>query len=131
MLIVGTLCAITAMNDKFHTPQWRPVRASVFIGLGMFSIFPLIHGTWLYGYTALEERMGLRWSWLQSTLYILGCGFFASCVPERWYPGRYDLVGASHQIFHFCALAAATAQLKALLTAFDHLHGTGETIGHY
>jgi len=70
--------------------------------------------------------MGLNWSILQGILYTLGGVIFASRIPERWHPGRYDYVGASHQIFHFCVLAAAAAQLKALLVAFDSLHGEGK-----
>ncbi len=32
--------------------------------------------------------------------YILGCLIYISRTPERWYPGRFDLVGSSHQIWH-------------------------------
>lgn len=30
-------------------------------------------------------------------------------MPERWYPGRFDYFGASHQIFHVCVVLAALA----------------------
>ncbi|KAF8242063.1 HlyIII-domain-containing protein [Wilcoxina mikolae CBS 423.85] len=123
MLIVGLFCATTAMNPSFNTPRWRPIRGCVFVGLGLFSVIPLLHGTFRYGFTVLEERMGLRWSIIQGVLYLVGTAVFALRVPERWRPGKYDLVGASHQIMHFFALAAAVAQLKALVTAFDFLHG--------
>jgi adiponectin receptor len=67
--------------------------------------------------------MGLRWSLLQGVMYIAGMAIYVFRVPERWYPGRFDLVGASHQVMHFFALAAAVAQLKGLMAAFDYLHG--------
>lgn len=86
-----------------------------------------MHGVYIYGFATLEKMMGLRWSFAQGFFYILGCIIFASRVPERWYPGKFDLIGASHQLFHFCALVAAVCQLKALLLAFDNLHGKVDT----
>lgn len=41
-------------------------------------------------------------------------------VPERFQPGRYDVWGSSHQIFHVLILLAAMSQLIGLLTAFHH-----------
>ena len=43
-------------------------------------------------------------------------------VPERFHPGRYDVWGSSHQIFHGLILLAAMSQLLGLLTAFHHAH---------
>ncbi|KAL4786053.1 hemolysin-III related-domain-containing protein [Aspergillus varians] len=85
-------------------------------------VIPILHGIYLYGFETLEKRMGLRWFFVQGFFYILGCVIFASRVPERWRPGRYDIFRASHQIFHLCTLAAAASQLKALMLAFDYIH---------
>ncbi len=43
-------------------------------------------------------------------------------MPERWFPGAFDLVGSSHQIFHVLVVLAATAHLVGLLKAFDYEH---------
>uniref|UniRef100_H2Z7P0 Uncharacterized protein n=1 Tax=Ciona savignyi TaxID=51511 RepID=H2Z7P0_CIOSA len=32
----------------------------------------------------------------------LGGIFFATYLPERFYPGTFDIVGQSHQLFHIC-----------------------------
>ena len=45
--------------------------------------------------------------------------------PERLYRGRFDIVGASHQIFHLHVVAAAMAHYACILTAFDHRHRRG------
>jgi adiponectin receptor len=61
-------------------------------------------------------------------LYILGAGIYAARVPERLMPGRFDIVGSSHQIFHVLVVCAATAHLTGLLKAFDYRHsGAAET----
>ena len=32
--------------------------------------------------------------------YLVGAAIYASRVPERFAPGKFDLIGHSHQIFH-------------------------------
>lgn len=43
-------------------------------------------------------------------------------VPERLSPGRFDLWGSSHQIFHVLVVLAAAVHLVGLLKAFDYEH---------
>lgn len=50
---------------------------------------------------------------------------FGSQFPEKWFPRRFDLFGASHQIMHVMVVAAALAYTKAVLEAFDYLHEHG------
>ena len=45
-------------------------------------------------------------------------------IPEALYPGRFDTVGSSHQIFHVLIVLAAMSHLRGLLKAFDYRHGT-------
>jgi adiponectin receptor len=48
-------------------------------------------------------------------------------VPERWYRRRFDILGASHQIFHLLVVLAALTYTKAILQAFDFVHGNDHT----
>jgi len=48
------------------------------------------------------------WPWLTGgALYGLGAIMYALKIPERFFPKRFDMVGASHQIFHFAVISAA------------------------
>lgn len=67
--------------------------------------------------------MGLNWMLLEGALYISGAAIYAARIPEKWSPGKYDLYGSSHQIFHFLVVAAAGTHLVGLVKAFDYLHG--------
>ena len=51
--------------------------------------------------------------------------FYASRVPERWAPGRFDLVLQSHQLWHLCVLAAIFAWYDGILRARALLHDEG------
>lgn len=87
---------------------------------------PVLHGLKIYGHTALNERMGLDWALLEGVLYIGGAAIYALRIPEKWSPGRFDLYGSSHQIFHFLVVAAAASHLVGMVRAFDYLHGKPE-----
>ncbi|KAM7053566.1 membrane progestin receptor delta isoform 1-T2 [Molossus nigricans] len=83
----------------------------------------------LYDNLPLFYRLGLCWgrghSCGQEALstshgYHLLCalltGFlFASHLPERLAPGRFDYIGHSHQLFHICAVLGTHFQLEAVL----------------
>ena len=47
------------------------------------------------------------WLWaLGGYIYIQGAIIYVVRVPERCYPGKFDLCGQSHQIFHFAVVGA-------------------------
>ena len=94
----------------------------MFVGMGLSAVFPVIHGLCLYGLELMARQIGLWWLLLQGALYILGAGIYAARVPERVWPGRFDIVGHSHQIFHVLVVCAAVAHLTGLLRAFDYRH---------
>ncbi|XP_012664109.1 membrane progestin receptor delta isoform X2 [Otolemur garnettii] len=83
----------------------------------------------LFDNLPLFYRLGLCWgrshSCGQEALssshgYHLFCAlltgfFFASHLPERLAPGRFDYIGHSHQLFHICAVLGTHFQLEAVL----------------
>lgn len=107
----------------FRTPEWRPYRAMMFIGLGVSGVFPVIHGVAIYGFQELNERMGLKFVIAQGALYILGAGIYAARVPERLSPRTFDIWGSSHQTFHVLVVMAAATHLVGMVRAFDFHHG--------
>lgn len=49
----------------------------MFIGLGLSGVIPVIHGTSIYGYAGLEERMSISWIIAQGAMYIFGAVLYA------------------------------------------------------
>lgn len=95
----------------------------MFIGMGLCAVFPVLHGLQRYGFEIMQHQIGLRWVVLQGALYIFGASLYACRFPERLHPGRYDMFGSSHQIFHVMVVLAAASHLTGLLRAFDYRHG--------
>lgn len=109
----------------FRTPKWRPFRAGMYVAYGSFGIIAFFDGVNLYGMEELMQRMQVKWVLAQGGLYVLGAVIYACRIPERWKQGTFDLVGASHQIFHVLVLMAAGTHLVGLVKAFDYLHAEG------
>ncbi|BDD56879.1 hypothetical protein MPDQ_003201 [Monascus purpureus] len=128
IISIGIGCICVSIMPKFRTPEWRPFRATMFVGMGLSAIFPVFHGLLLYGAEQMMRQIGLGWVLLQGFLYILGAVIYAARVPERLMPGQFDILGSSHQIFHVLVVCAALAHLTGLLSAFDYRHsGFAET----
>lgn len=120
---LGLGCASVSIFDRFRTPAWRPYRAGMFVAMGLSAIFPVLHGMEMYGIEEMRDRIGLIPLISQGALYILGAGIYAARWPERTAPGKYDIWGSSHQIFHVLVVLAAFTHFYGLVIAFDYHHG--------
>jgi adiponectin receptor len=120
--VIGIGCCCVSIIPRFRTSGWRPFRAGMFISMGLSAVFPVLHGLSLFGFDRMRNQIGLAWLLLQGFLYILGAAIYAARVPERLRPGKFDLLGSSHQIFHALVVLAAGAHLTGLLRAFDYRH---------
>lgn len=94
----------------------------MFVLMGLSAVFPLGHGLYLYGYQGANDRIAMNYVVAQGLLYIAGAAIYANRVPEKWAPGRFDIWGSSHQIFHVFVLIAAAVHLTGLIKAFDYRH---------
>lgn len=74
-IAVGTLTAI--WQPDFKSPEWRTLRATVFVAMGLSAVVPVLHGVKLYGAAQLQKQMGLSWVVGQGVLYILGAAIYA------------------------------------------------------
>lgn len=125
---ITTLAAATSLvstHPSFRTPALRPFRALMFVLMGLSAVFPVLHSIKLFGIAHMRQSVGLDWVVLQGVLYIAGAGIYAARVPERLAPGKFDIWGSSHQIFHVLVVAAAACHCVGLVKAFDHMHGVG------
>nr|KAG5689662.1 hypothetical protein BaRGS_026777 [Batillaria attramentaria] len=114
IFVLGSCCIVVSMWDKFAQPKFRPVRAGMFIGLGLSGVIPALHYVITDGFWHAINRAALGWLVLMAFLYIFGAVIYAARIPERIFPGKFDIW--SHQIFHVFVLAGA----------FVHYHGISE-----
>ncbi|CAG8950711.1 hypothetical protein HYFRA_00002921 [Hymenoscyphus fraxineus] len=121
---LGAGCTAASILERFRTPAWRPYRATMFSAMGLSGVFPVLHGLEMYGIENMKERMGLMWVLLQGVFYIMGAALYAGRFPERSWPGKFDIWGSSHQLFHVLVVMAGASHLYGLVVAFDYNHRT-------
>ncbi len=60
------------------------------------------------------EEKALFWHLIQFISFILSGLIFIGRIPERFFPGLFDLVGQSHHAFHLTIFLVAYSQAKAV-----------------
>lgn len=105
--IAGFMTIGVTLYPAFDAPHNRLIRAMVFVLFGTVSGLPIFHAGWLHGFSNIEYMHHAQYMFLMAGFYLLGAFFFATRLPERWYPGRFDLFLNSHNLMHICVLIAA------------------------
>ncbi len=83
--------------------------------MGAVGIIPGFHHILRYGYTMSLDSFAVHHIAQEGLLYLIGAFIYASRIPERYFPGKLDIIGHSHQIWHLFVLAAAASHYEAVL----------------
>ncbi|CAK7205314.1 hypothetical protein SEUCBS139899_008084 [Sporothrix eucalyptigena] len=127
--VLGTLAAplplwpTTTASTGFANGHHR---AALFCGFAAVSFAgPLL---WMHLTDPVDwpARVSL-WPGVLGTLLgnTAGAVAYTTRFPERWWPRRFDLVGASHQVMHVAVLAAAVAYAVGVHEALAFRRGAG------
>lgn len=117
--VLGSLTVYFVLTTGF---EYRRLRTWLFIGLGGSGVIPVTHKLITHGFDHAVYAIGARWLAVGGLFYITGALMYAEHWPECLMPGKFDIVGNSHQIFHVCCLFAALAHYVAICTAFNYRH---------
>jgi adiponectin receptor len=124
--ILSVLCLVVSTVDIFATPGYRSLRAGIFVALGLSGTVPCTHYILLEGLHRAFYDAAMGWFILMGFLYIAGAVIYALRVPERLFPGKFDIWFQSHQIFHVFVVAAALVHFHGInqiaqYTSLTHL----------
>ena len=116
----GLISATFTLQQRFRQPKYRRRRVYMYTLLGISAFMPVLQGLQLYGCKELNERMSLN-HFLGLAIWNLSGGIiYALRIPERWYPGRFDIWGSSHQIMHVFAVCGALTNERGVLRALQY-----------
>lgn len=83
----------------------------------MMGGFPMAH---MAAVTELEEISTVFYYLiLMGVMYVGGALLYAARFPERFFPGRFDYLLSSHQIFHILVFSAAIVHYKGVMGQFN------------
>lgn len=115
-LVVGLVGAIVPWQSWFNDRRNKPVRIAVFLAMCFTGLAPFTHALLSHGF---YKTVGFFGAILPSCLaYIFGLVFYAFQFPECIYPGKFDVVGHAHQIWHISIVVAILLHYQA--TFFWH-----------
>ena len=140
VVVLGTTCVIVSLWDKFGSPRLRPFRAGIFITFGLSGIAPATHYSIQNGWEKSINEAALGWLVFMGFLYISGAMLYAfrffknlhkcqinivlpSRIPERFFPGKVDILFHSHQLFHCFVIAGAFVHYHGISNMALHRHG--------
>ena len=63
----------------------------VFVGLGLSGVIPALHFVITDGFWHAVNKASLGWLALMAVLYIVGAVIYAVRIPERFFPGKFDI----------------------------------------
>lgn len=98
----GVGLAIFLMDESKQGDEYTQLRGGLFVALGLMGLGPCLHHVALVGWDRPHTNMVVMGS-----LYITGAMFYGLGFPNLYFPGKFDLVGGNHQIFHIFVVAAA------------------------
>ena len=115
LVVLCAVCLTISMWSKFNTPKYRVFRYLVFVLFGLYGAIPFVHIYFRDGYALASHAYALWGIVIMAALYIGGGALYAFRIPERFWPGKFDIWASSHQIFHVCVVTAALVHYNALL----------------
>ncbi|PKA52867.1 hypothetical protein AXF42_Ash001848 [Apostasia shenzhenica] len=110
---LGSLATLTLLAPAFSSARFRPFRAALFLAMGFSGIVPAAHALYLH-WDHRTAHLALLLELAMAAAYAAGAAIYVSRVPERWWPGAFDIAGQSHQIFHVLVLLGALTHYAAV-----------------
>ncbi len=94
-----------SFNREFTMPHKRRLRGSLFLTLGISAGIPIIHLALFSDTISGFNNFPYLFNWYAGGIsYITGALIYILRIPERFRPGKHDIWGSSHQIFHMFVL---------------------------
>jgi len=111
---------IYSFKPDFNTPAKRTLRGSLFLTLGLSTAFPILHLA-LFSWTVTGYPVGgfnLFYWYIGGICYVTGAVIYILRIPEKYRPGKHDIFGSSHQIFHFFVLMGVISHYFGCLDSY-------------
>lgn len=109
--VVGLVGAVVPWASWFNERRNKPLRIAVFLTMCFTALAPFTHSSLAHGFV----KTAVFASPIVPSLaaYIFGLVFYATQFPESFWPGRFDVVGHAHQIWHISIVVAILLHHRA------------------
>lgn len=115
--ILGIAGAILPWRESFNRADMAWFRVTFFVTLAVTGFAPVLQ---------LNYTRGAEWTFYfyapitkSMMVYFVGALIYASQVPEKWWPGSFDYVGCSHNIWHVAVVFGIVFHYFAMMEFFQ------------
>jgi adiponectin receptor len=112
----GLSGVIIPWHPFFNRPDMKWLRVAFYVTLGATGLTPAIQ---------LSYYRGTDWTYhfyepifKSLFVYLVGAVVYASHIPECWFPGCFDYLGGSHNLWHVAVLAGILFHYSAMQEFF-------------
>lgn len=115
--ILGIGGVILPWHPRFNGQDMAWARVAFYVSLGATGFLPMLQISLTRGVAQVAEFYSpIAMSIL---VYLTGAFVYASKIPERWYPGCFDYVGGSHNLWHVAVLGGILFHYSAMQEFFS------------
>jgi channel protein (hemolysin III family) len=112
---LGAIGFCVAMHPFFRHLKYRTFKTLVFLGLGFSGILPLSHLMY-----HLQHIHFIFWYLVvMGVCYVGGAIVYLFHIPERYFPGKFDIWMASHQLWHLAIFFAVLTHYLGLMHMYE------------
>ncbi len=114
--LLGVGGVIVPWHPTFNRPDMSWARVAFYVSLVISGFIPVIQlnltrgPAWCYYFYAPVAK--------SIAVYLLGACVYASKIPERWWPGGFDYIGGSHNLWHLAVLGGILFHYMAMQAFF-------------
>ena len=131
LVVLCVLCVTLSLWSRFSHPKFRPLRFAMFIAFGLYGCIPVAHIIMVHGVDYGVEKLSGLTLVLMAILYIFGATLYVLRVPERFFPGWFDIWASSHQLFHLFVVMAALVHYDTILSMGKYRLSAGLCINEF
>ncbi|KAI9884640.1 MAG: hypothetical protein M1823_003560 [Watsoniomyces obsoletus] len=114
--MLGIAGVIIPWHPTFNRSDMSWARVGFYVALAVSGFIPVLQ---------LNLTRGTEWCYYfyspvgkSLLVYLLGACVYASKIPERWWPGVFDYVGGSHNLWHLAVLGGIVFHYYAMQSFF-------------
>lgn len=116
-IILGIAGVILPWRESFNRADMAWARVAFYVTLTITGFAPVLQ---------LNYTRGPAWTFYfyapvakSLMVYFTGALIYASQIPEKWWPGTFDYVGCSHNIWHVAVVFGIVFHYNAMMEFFQ------------
>lgn len=105
-VITSSVGIVGPFFKVWHKNSFRSIRALIYTLSGIISGVPVLQYLFIVGLPPDVGASVYTGIALMGSFYIGGVLIYTYRIPERLFPGKFDILFHSHQLWHICVVAA-------------------------